>query len=211
MDDSAYYRSAIPEPRTVLGLPLRPFCLGHLIILTRFESPILLDPATAISSDLLFAVFVCSRSYEDCLEALSSGEVFAWVADWSRQLTRPTFLQKIGLRPASSIDWAAKFKSFAEYVAEASKHPTFSVEDNGRIRSLAQPLPAIVRTTLLAKTSLSDKEILNRPWGLALTEYLTIRAMEGVIQLTDSDAIEAARRAAEEYEAAMSDGTPSKN
>ena len=33
-----YYAAAVPEPTTILGLPLLPLSLGHLILLNRCES-----------------------------------------------------------------------------------------------------------------------------------------------------------------------------
>jgi hypothetical protein len=198
MDGPSYYKTAIPEPWTILGLRLRPFALGHVLILHRFESPLVGDISTAISADLLFAVFVCSRTYENALDALNDPRLFDWIADWSRKLCRPNIQQRIGLAAPAAIDWPEKFKAFAQYMVEGSKYPAFSVSMEQRPAEMSIPLIQIVRCVLLSKTSLTETEIMNRPWGQALTDYITIRAMEGAVQIVDADAIQDAFKQAKE-------------
>ena len=64
----------VPDTHEVLGIKLRPFSLGHYILLEKNNCALLLGgPATVI--DFAIAVVVCSNTFEEFLEAQRNGEV----------------------------------------------------------------------------------------------------------------------------------------
>lgn len=63
---NSFTAAALPEPYVILGLSLRPFCLGHYIWLRRLEcSFVSSEPAQPTRDDLILACLVCSMPFED--------------------------------------------------------------------------------------------------------------------------------------------------
>jgi hypothetical protein len=65
-----YVAAMIQAKPTILGLKLEPFSLGHLFLMQRFECAYGNDDPEQIGSiqDLLLAVLICSRNYQDNLD-----------------------------------------------------------------------------------------------------------------------------------------------
>lgn len=198
MDGLAYYKAATPEPWTILGLRLHPFSLGHVHLLHRFESGFVNPDGAPGVGDLVLAIFICSRTYQETLEALENESLDRFLYSWGRKLSHPTWLHRMGLRRPIDVDWPAKLQSFAAYVREGSTHPAFSFPDGPAQTSIA-PLPLIVRSFLLKHTSLTDRDLWDRPWGLCLWDFITIRSFDGSVRLIDSDSVKEAYEAAKAF------------
>lgn len=92
MRRTATANDLIPEPHRVLGTQLRPFCLGHHLLLRRLHSPFVSDPtANAGPEELALAVFLCAAPYADTQATLLAGDWPAVFGRWSRQLRSPWF------------------------------------------------------------------------------------------------------------------------
>lgn len=200
MDGLAYYRAHTPEPWTILGLRLRPFSLGHIHLLHRFESAFVDPDGQPGIGDLILACFICSRRYQDTLDALEDERLERFLSSWRQRLARPTLWHRLRLRRPVKIDWPTKLESFVRYMRDGSTYPTFSVADQPSQPCLV-PLPLIVRMTLMSKAGLTDERLMDRPWGLCLWEYITVKSFDGSVRLVDSDALreayDAAKRMAE--------------
>ena len=61
MDD--YLHSIIPEPVTILGQDLRPFSLGHYLLLQRLECAFVCEDKEPLLGDLLLGLLVCGNTY----------------------------------------------------------------------------------------------------------------------------------------------------
>lgn len=196
MDHGPYYRAAIPDPRRILGLKLRPFSLGHLLLLNRVESAFVTGQRPSYG-DLALSVFICSQKYEDGIEALDSDDLQPFMRKWQRKLCGECgILYWIGLRKSKPIDLPEKCKAFSEYLKDGCAHPDFCWSDENT-KSIAAPIEQIVRVKLLASTNLTETEIMNRPWALSLWDYLTLKVFEGQIDFVDSDEIDEAQKMAE--------------
>lgn len=173
MKHAAFFEAAIPEPQTLLGLRLRPFSAGHLILLHRIESPYLYESDKAYLDDLAFAVRICSLDWQ-------SG--CAWLDDPSR----PKELSLWGRALAKTQpDWPAKHVAFQEYLADGMKVPDFAFDED-KARTIEAPFVQVVKITLMSRIGLSELEYLNRPYALSLWDFMTVKAIRGELALVNN-------------------------
>lgn len=185
---AAYYEAAIPEPATILGLKLRPLSLGHLILLNRVESSFVVGGVPDFD-DLALSVLICSLSYLEGIEALDDPDLSEFMRLWHRKLTWRGWFKR-----RQPINLAEKCEQFRRYVETASNYPDFSCHSDGR--EIRAPLVQVVRVRLLSSMHCTEDEILNRPWGLCLWDYMTLLDLEGSIELVDSQELNEAQEKA---------------
>ena len=183
-----FYSVAVPEHRQILGLPLRPLSLGHLILLHRVKSAFICE-GTVNYQELAIAALICSLSYEDGLAALKDcdtpkllkrlGERITGIRDWRVRL---------GFRKARVIDLPANVAAFFSYLKDNSSIPHYSYTP-GDFKTVDCPQVQIVKVTLMRDLHFSDTEILNRSWAMCLWDYVTLRALKGEVSLVARDEI----------------------
>ena len=193
MDSAGFYRAAIPEPWVIMGLRLRPFSLGHLILLHRVDSAFVRG-GTPDFEDLALSVYLCAHTYEDGLDALSDPRVPGFMARWAKRLTAPTWRHRLPkwmpfAKAPKPLDMDGHCDNFRQYLSDAFAQPTFSFDPN-KTRSISAPGPAVLHSTLLFGTGLSESEILNRPYALSVYDWLTRKNMEGHIEFIDQEEID---------------------
>ena len=186
-----FYLAAIPEPVTLLGLRLRPFSLGHVILLHRVESAFVTgsDPDY---SDLALSVFICANKYQDAVSAFDDKKLPKFMKKWAK---------KLGV-----IDLQKKSDEFAEYIKNGSKIPHYSFNPADLTESKIESVHA-VQLALISKTTLTEKEILDRPWGRCLHDFVAMRAMAGEIKLSEREDILNALEVARELDERLRNGT----
>lgn len=204
-----YYAAAIPEPYRVLGVALRPFSLGHKIILGRINSPFETGGVVGIE-DLALAVLFCSESYERCIEMLDDPGLHLRVTEWADAICFKKRWFGLLAEPVE-IDWVEKAQLFQKYIEAHSVFPQFSYDEKrgsgGNI-----PLPQVVKVTLLSKVYSDLSLVMNMPWGLALWDYVTVKANEGLINIEDREDIEELKKQAAEFaESVKINGIPQFN
>ena len=177
-----FYMAAIPEPVVILGIRLRSFSLGHLLLLNRFDNAFGTGK-TATIGDLVQAIVICSQSYEDALADLDSPTLPDHVAKWQKKIQPRNALgfRKRGL----GFSPIAKMTEFRSYVDAGSSFPVFSVPQDKQGGGISIPFVQSVKVTLQSKLHLSESEVLNRPWGLCLFDFFTLHAMEGNCKLEE--------------------------
>jgi len=180
MNSPSFFAAAIPEPFTVLGLRLKPFSAGHLVLLHRIESAFVVGGIPALS-DLVASVFICSLNFRDGIESLGSDEVDALMGKWQRDV--------------GEFDFVEKCRLFARYIEEGSAEPAWFAPQGGG--SIAVPKVQVVKVRLLSEFHMSEDEFLDRPWSLSLWDYYTLYALEGAIKLTEPGSIEEAQNVAQ--------------
>jgi hypothetical protein len=157
--DAAYLRAAVPEPVQVLGLRLKPFSLGHYLLLARFNCAYVTG-ATPTLGDLVLGALVCSQTYADALDFLS-GDWQQDVQKWDVKLTR------------QNVDWKSRVTLLADYIRAGMVTPAYSATEGGSSPSGA-PWTELLRVGLL-EMGLTEEEVLNRPLALSWWSYLTWR------------------------------------
>jgi hypothetical protein len=210
----AYFSAAVPEPHTILGLRLRPFSLGHRILLKRIGNAFLSPegraseaPVKITYDDLASAVFICAHTWKENLEALHDLDgTQKFMRAWQRKLSGQTgWKYWLGLRAPALIDLPGKAKAFSAYLADGESHPSYHFEPGGEMDC---PIEQIVKATLLSQTSLTEDEIMDRSWSLCLWDYLTLKAINGDINFIDDDEIEELIKAGIEFNRRLKAGSP---
>jgi hypothetical protein len=191
--DREYLTAAIPEAVQVFGILLRPFSLGHHLILSRFESPIVCGGEAGID-DVLFAVWVCGHTYEDAIERLATGYVAHEIKRWRRIMRRR---QWYGLRPLAFSQFIEKTKLLREHVESACKIPNLFSSEGGK--GVGSPTMQVLRVTLQRELHLSDTEILNRPLSQCWWDLATLAELRGKGKVIDRDEFRDMQRKADEF------------
>ena len=194
---SEYLGAVIPEAVRVFGILLRPFSIGHQVILSRFNSPIVTGGEAGIE-DLLFAVYVCGNTYEGCLESIATGRIFADLKRWRRVMRRR---QWYGLRPLTLPRFMLASQLFREYIDAANTLPNLFTDGKGQ--SIGSPPIQVLRVTLMRELHLSDTEVMNRPLSLCWYDYSTIVELEGKGKIIERAEYQAAEAKADEFERRM--------
>jgi hypothetical protein len=157
-----FAQAVLTQPPVILGRQLRPLCAGHLIILEALESPFVRG-GSATPGDLVRAVWVCSKTFEEGKAALWSDDAAAECRKWGRAHRRDSYLDALA---AFYEYWGAYHESPPLFVAETAK--TANV-----------PLPFVIVVRLRTDMRVSDKEAWNMPICLALCYLSTISELSG--------------------------------
>jgi hypothetical protein len=178
--DAAYLRAAMPEPFTILGRKLRPFCLGHEILFQRFGNKFSLESKeTPTVYDLLTGVFICSQPFGN--DVSLDDFYIPWRVRW---LARKNTI-------------ATAFNRFAEYIAAHSEIPEFSTEEAEQAGGKPYGTPTIqaVKVSLMSNLGLSEMDALNTQFSLAFWNHLAWAETQGSLRIVDE--IERKRQAEE--------------
>lgn len=190
-----FYQVCIPEPATILGVRLRPLSLGHLIILHYLDSAFVNPEVELTPHDLALSVLVCSGTYEEGLELISNPPSHFQFRLWFWKLSRPSILQKLGIKRESPVNLAEKANMFSEYMRHGASGPYYSY-DVGEAVEIDCPSIQIVRVSILKAFNLTDSEVMNRPWALCKWDHVTLKAMDRQVKMTSRDEIADAQEVA---------------
>jgi hypothetical protein len=188
-----YYAQAIPEPIFCLGLQLKPLTVGHLLLLNRLESAFVCEhkPDADPFQELALGVAVCAQSYADGVAMLHDPKTPMAMALWAQRLTRTRFIDRLLRRHPRIIDIAAECDTFREYMRSNTKVPHYTYNPKDSVE-IACPSVQQVRACLQRAFGLSDDAILNRSWQQCLWDFVTLKALDNQIQMTDPEAITSA-------------------
>jgi hypothetical protein len=191
-----FYSVAIPEQRQLLGLPLRPLSLGHLILLHRVQSAFVCEGIPDYQ-ELAIAALICSLSYEDGIEAIKDsstpkllkrlGERITGIRDWRVRL---------GLRKARVIDLPANVAAFSDYLKEGNSTPYYSFKSDD-FNPVCLPSIQIVKVSLMRDMHFTEDQIFDRSWAMCLWDYFTLKAVKGEVNIEDKDVMFEAQKTGE--------------
>jgi len=122
MIERAHIDAVIPDTYQVLGLELKPFCLGHFFILQKDVPQIIDGEKETTLAEFLFCCAICSMSYEDGLK-YRTGDT-GITSKWVKNLMWTGFFRR-----SKRIDWQAKRKLFQHYLESGLASPKFFVAD----------------------------------------------------------------------------------
>ena len=201
----SFYTAAFPEPVRCLGLPLKPFCLGHKILLHRFGSVFVTGEGVPSYDDLALSVFICHHTYEEALTAIAAADLDEVLADWERQLERPTWKHRLRMKEPNLIDLNGGATLFRDYVEAANKTPYYRY-DVDKCGEIAAPIDQVLLSSLL-ENGMGFSEAVNMPLSLVFHLWLTQKAAAGHVNLIDKAAEEAAKETAKAlHEKLVADG-----
>lgn len=170
--DAAYLKAAVPEPFIVLGQKLRPFCLGHEILLQRAKSSLsAFSEVTPSAKHLPFALYICARPYSPNLSP--RGFRISWKMRLALALS------------GKGGDWKAIVR-FVDYVRAHLAVPDFYRTDSSS-GIFGTPTIQAVKVSLMSNLGMSEAEALNMPYSLAYWNHLAWAEAQGLIQIIDDE------------------------
>lgn len=178
-----------PARWTILGLRLRPFALGHLILLKRIGSPFVCDGKALDLFALQTAVFICSRSYEEALDGIDDPGLTRAFARWRGKLFGHWWWPR-------RISLVEKWLAFESYMREGDWAPALKASEN--TRRVGLPFEQAVRVKLMERLGLKDSEVMNRGWAMCKSDFYTLQDTDGVLTVYDDAALDELRRMREQ-------------
>jgi hypothetical protein len=181
-----YARSAVPDPYRILGLRLKPFSLGHYLLLQRFGCAFIQqNQGMATREDLILGVLICSMSHQYFLRFIEQQNFEDQVKTWG---------MKIGI-----VDFKEKAELFQNYLRLGMIEPDYVAlqPQNDSGGDWAQSL----KITLVTRLGYTEREALDMPISKALADYYKLAEIEGMIRLLNEEdhaAAEANSRALEQ-------------
>jgi len=187
-DNVAKYTEALlPEPSIVLSRTLRPFCLGHALILHHLQSPFVdsqpstLNPQPGLG-DLLFAIEICRRPWQQSLRAIGT-----------RLFPLRLRLSALRFTWMSEARLELELARFRLYVNRASKRPrVWHAQRSGR--PPGAPWLQAVRMDLM-QSGYTFAEAMSLPLGAAFWDFYAYWEAKGAVDIlneADLTLIEAA-------------------
>lgn len=171
MSTAAYPLAAIPEPYRILGLELKPLCLGHCVLMERFGVSFITredrDPTLA---DLVLGVFICSQSYDSFLDYIQAGDWQGRVTEWGRH--------------CKQFDIPGKIALFTQYLRDGSEEPVVIFEP-GNGQSGAHWTQCL--KIALIQIGYSPAEALNMPLTQAKADFYKIAENQGVLRIASPE------------------------
>lgn len=170
--ESKFLRTLRPESRIVFRQKLKPFTLGHFILLRAVNSP--LSIGGKIQSvqihDVILAAMICSKTYRESLNMLQKGFTafrFFWLGFLCRK-------NRIG----NEID------TFLEYLKDWMTLPRYLIdtETKNNPKTTGAPLWQSIRSLLMTEMGYTDAELMDRPFIACYSDYLTIAESKGAIK-----------------------------
>ena len=184
-----YVDAIRPKIYTICGMEMKPFSLGHYLLLEQIDSPFLTDDENA-TIDLVsgiysfyFTLLICAQSYEDNIIMLNDEKI---VKKLCKQFSK-------NLKKTMKIDkqWNifACINMFKEYVQYFTQMPIFQVERESK--SLPSGIDWKQNLFTIAKNEwhYSDSEVLNMPLKRLFYEWCSYAEKNGAIRVQNIDEI----------------------
>lgn len=167
-----YAQAAIPEPYRILGLRLRPFSLGHWLLMQRFDCAFIgaekaAPEASAGRNDLLLGVLICSMRHDEFLRFIEQKNFLRQIRKWGK---------RVGF-----IEMKEKAELFKQYLESSLHEPAYVELKPGGDGSgdWAQNL----KITLMTRLGYSETEALDMPLSKALADYFKLAESDGILRL----------------------------
>lgn len=173
----SYATAAVPDPYRILGLRLKPFALGHYLLLQRFGCAFIQEEiGTASVEDLILGVLVCSMTHREFLEFLEQKNFLKQTQAWGK---------KLGL-----IDFQEKALLFQQYLKQGLHEPDYVAlkPQNTGGGDWAQNL----KITLMTQLNYTENQALELPLSQALADYYKLAESEGLILMLTKEDLAAA-------------------
>lgn len=182
-----YTKALIPEPYIILGVPLRPLCLGHIFLMQRFGCKFSSEDPDTMGGidDLILGISICSRTYEGFLEFIDNEKEFkSWTKKWGKAI-------KQQIKKEKHYDLFFKFSLFKEYLKHGIIIPKYwELETGEKTEESGTHWTHSVLNVLTSELGYSQSEALNVPVARALQDYFRYLEKNGAITLMTDDELE---------------------
>lgn len=180
-----YEQAVLPKPFTICGRHLKPFSIGQFIILRRFDVGFVSDEEARLTlEDIVFSLFVCSQTYEECERKLYNGQWEPEVAEWGKHVWEQVKKSVPKGKTVNDVylDFGDITVRFNEYIGYHTVRPYFKAKraSDETLEANAEWFEGIVKT-LMGKCNYSHSEVMNLCFSRALYEYLSYKEQQGDI------------------------------
>lgn len=176
---AAFDRAAIPKPFKVLGRGLKPFSIGHEILLTASGNGFAQSSSEEYNGDpdkwfayLTLAIRICRQDYYSAINDVIGGNLKFRL--WLFLLLQTPFVLDIELM------------KFRAYLNHYRRGPEFTRKSEIARSSVGAPFEYVLKSFLCVKMGLSVEEALNYPYCTAIADYLTYLETKGALHVVDS-------------------------
>ena len=195
-----------PDTHIVLGVRLKPFCVGHWMTLCANDAAFFSNHTPQLS-DLIFSVLVCSESYEGFNATIDSGDfgksirrwayrlsggfVGVWKRRWKRITGRPLDVAEIcGFNYQDEL---AKFQSYLDemgatpHVVNKWARPVTKHIGESSPANYESPEMVLIVNFLTSEMGFSESAALNMPLPLARWKIATHAERKGSVRIVNVD------------------------
>ena len=137
------------------------------------------------------SVLICSRTYEDALDLVESGQ-------FKREAKKLEKALKLCGDEKGRCNW------FVEYMEEGLDGPKLWTKEKSS-QSYGAPPEQTVKVALMGQLGLTETDVLNRPFSLCLWDMATLAEMNGSLRIYSQRDAEL-KQQAEELEEAIERG-----
>jgi len=182
------YGDAInPKEFTICSLVLKPFSLGHYILLEQFDNPFLTDNANAAVEaesgiyQFILCLWICGNTYEDNLVMFDDNDLLHRNID--------AFCQHYLEEMKRDADWNiyAQIFRFREYIAYFTDMPAFQVEHKSTSMPSGIDWKQNLFTIAKSEFGYTDTAILNMPLKRLFYEWCSFAEKNGSIRVQNAD------------------------
>ena len=174
--------AVLPDKFVICGVELRPFCLGHFILLEHLNNPILNQEATDIALEdgmywFFLALLVCSFTYDDAVELLNNEDEFKRISDqFFTNLTRNLEVE---------ADWNifSKMQLFKNYLRYYMDMPIYTEETSADVTTPSGTDWKQNLFLIFKKLGYKEKDILNMNMKKMFFEWCSYAEAEGAIKV----------------------------
>jgi len=184
-----YTKAMLPEHYTILGVRLKEYSLGHYFLMARFDCGFIDDDENRKGdfTDLLLALAICSRTYEEFIEFIKDEKEFnAWTSNWGNEVKKA--LQK------KQINMVAKLLMFKNYMKSGIPKDGdiryWKSEESEDAKQSGAHWSQVIYTTAVSKLGYTSSEALNLPLSRLMWDYFKYIESEGAVELWRDDEIE---------------------
>jgi len=176
MTDADYLRALFPDRYCVAGVWLKHYCIGHVLLLEKINSPFVNSGTEPKLGDLRIALAICKRDYTSAV---------SWLQRSSSRWGMP-------IRFCTPQRFVKGVAQFADYVNKSFTHPVCWQGASGR--KMGMPFFQSVKLTLLMLGK-TETEALSCPLSLALWDYTGYWELRDRMQIVGSEDREAMKMA----------------
>ena len=168
------FRGRLPEP-VILGRNLKPYTVGHDLILHALESGFAIGTENAPTfDDLIVSTYLCSFHFDEAKGRVLDGELMRKeLEEWGREV--------------GEFDACEPTSQLIAYIKAYTDAPEFWIEDKPTTKRCGAPLSQILKVSMMRDFHMTEHAALHMPFNEAQTNYLTHLEMNGRLRFADDD------------------------
>lgn len=183
--DAAFADAARPMRCVILRLALRPYSIGHEIILQQKLNPLLSPdffklPETKQRQALIWAVDICSQTWAE-----NNSTPSTWLERWRHN--RAWNKWEKATNALTEIDWRIAIADFINYRNAGLQAPKVEPTEGASGRTMGAPFLASLIQFLIQKMGKTEDRAYDCPLSLAKFHYYTDAESEGHLKIPNQN------------------------